>query len=54
MGEQLEDSEVTIFEPFLRATSANDVYEIRGGGSTSAVMWEMRAGGERPLRIKMS
>lgn len=53
MGEQLENSEVTILEAFLRAIPANDVYEITGGGSTSAVTWEMRAGGERPVTIKI-
>ena len=54
MGDPLEDSEVTIVEPFLWATLVNDVHETTGGGSTSAVTWEMRAGGERLLTIKMS
>lgn len=31
----------------------NNVYKITGGESTSAVTWEMRAGGERPVRIKI-
>lgn len=52
MGDQLKNSKMTVFEPFLWATPAKDGYKITGGRSTSAVTWEVRAGEEWPLRIK--